>query len=65
MPPNKNKGEGQGESQAQDGLGEFKKPQRQLNNTVQPAAGYGDLELTREWSGLEGKLEENTLFQQE
>lgn len=66
MPPNKNKGgEGQRESHAQNGLSEFKKPQRQRNNTVQPSAGYGDLELTRGWSGLERKLEDTTLFQQE
>lgn len=38
---------------------------RQLNNTAQPAAGYGDLEVTKEWSGPEGKREDTTLFQQE
>lgn len=53
MPPNKNDGEGQRESHAQVGLREFKQPRRLLSNTVQPATGYGDLEIRRESSGLE------------
>ena len=63
-PPDRNKGEKAKEkAKLRLDFSEFKRPQRQLGNAGQPAAGYGDLELKREGSGLERDLEDITLFQ--